>query len=488
MTLYAALSILVLFSLIAAGLYSARQAAGRVVCAGATEQALFSLFGGYDRELLERYGLLLLDGGYGAGRLRPARLLQEVEEEAALILRPTKGTLFGPRSELLGIRMDREQNSITGYVLATDDNGRAFRRQICEVMQKKLGPAGLLFLRDTLEEQENIARAREAAYAEYAIDESGSLPAIPQEEDGDPQEEDGGAEEDETTASAEIPSWFFDPWQTLRGYHAAGVLALVLPDAAAVSAQETEGAELVSRRTLQSGMQMPADGWEGSGEQLLLLEYLVERFPCYTSEKTPQENTLCYRVEYALAGHTSDKENLQEVLLQMVHLRTAVNFLHILRSAPLRSEAEALAELIALLVANPELQPAITLAIEAAWAYGESVRDLQALLHGGKVPLIKGEDAWDLSLAELPFLRLLPPASGEEQTRGLCYEEYLRLLLFRKNADQLTYALMDLVEMDMRSDYPAFRLDACIDALRVELHTAIGQNTYVVERNYGYNQ
>ena len=54
-TVYLSLILLVMLSLIAAGLYSARQAAGRVVLASGTEQALFSLFAQYDRDLFEGY-------------------------------------------------------------------------------------------------------------------------------------------------------------------------------------------------------------------------------------------------------------------------------------------------------------------------------------------------------------------------------------------------------------------------------------------------
>ena len=62
-TTWLSLILLVLLSLITAGLYSARQAAGRVVLASAAEQALFSTFGQYDKDLMDTYGLLFIDGG-----------------------------------------------------------------------------------------------------------------------------------------------------------------------------------------------------------------------------------------------------------------------------------------------------------------------------------------------------------------------------------------------------------------------------------------
>ena len=471
-TVYLSLTLLVLISLIAAGLYGARQAAGRVVTASALEQSLFSLFGQYDRDLMDDFGLLFLDGGYGGGAFLPGKLLEEVETEAVYVLQPKKGTLLASRHDLLGIRSG-EGSSVTGYVLATDDGGRAFRRQVCEITQAKLGPAGIVFLRDRLQEQQEMIAAEKAAFEGYEI--PSSLPAARPAEEGEEQEE------------VSIPSWFFDPLQTLLSMQAAGVLAMTVPNAASVSAAETEPGSLLSNRTKESGMAMPADGWEGSGERMLLMEYLTARFPCYADHA--EGAGLRYQIEFAIGGKSSDRENLQVVLMWLLHVREATNFLHILRSPALKAEADALANVISLLLLQPELQPMISLLVSYAWAYGESILDLQELLAGGKVPLIKGEGAWQLSLWELPLLRLRPAATGTRNASGLDYRDYLRLLLFLQSSEQMTTALMDLVEMHVRTEKgrTTFRLDHCVDALRVELPVQIGRNQYRIERSYGYN-
>ena len=476
-TTYVSLLLLVMFSLIAAGLYSARQAAGRVVAASGTEQALFSLFGQYDRDLYEEYGLLFLDGGYGSGTLQPAKLLEETEEGASYIFSPSKGLLASFNRDPVGVRLRKEEDSITGYVLATDDGGRAFRRQICEIMQNKLGPAGLVFLRQQLENEQQIMTAQEEEYDALSAEaENYTLPEIPQEE--------AGAEE--SPAPVEIPEDLFNPMETVRSMRAAGVLAMVFPQAADISPAETDRGSLVSGRGLESGMNLPADGWEGSGEKILLLEYLAEEFPCYTSEE--KSGALQYQMEYAIAGKYSDRDNLQETLLRLLHVREAANFLHILRDPALRSQAETMADILSILVLSPELSPVIAAAIELAWAYGESILDLRELTAGGKVPLVKDSASWQLSLAGLPFLRFRQ-STGHHNASGLKYEEYLRILLLTKSADSLTASMMDLVEMNIRKERsrPDFRLDCCLDALRVELHTTAGRNEYVIERSFGYN-
>ena len=127
--------------------------------------------------------------------------------------------------------------------------------------------------------------------------------------------------------------------------------------------------------------------------------------------------------------------------------------------------------------------------MKAAWAYGESLLDLRNLLEGKKVPLVKDSAAWQLPLASLIFLRLTGDSHRHTADSGLDYKGYLRLLPLLKNADSLTGSLMDLVEWNVRleKDRPDFRLDTCLDALRVELHAAVGRNSYTIERSYGYN-
>lgn len=488
-TVYLSLSLLLLMSLIAAGLYSARQAAGRVALASGTEQALFSVFGQYDRDLMETYGLLFMDGGYGGSKLLPGHLLHEVEEYAEYILKPSKGLLSFGRDPV-GVRLYDNEDQITGYVLATDDRGRAFRRQVCEIMQKKMGPAGLLLLKQRLDGQQQTLDIQQQDYSTYSADKAEQYYQedrqmfgpryIPMKET---VTEEGTYTEIDTGVLPQIPN----PLDTIHSMRAAGVLSAVLPQAGDISVSEVSALPPVTARTLQNGMNMAADGWEGSGEKLLLLEYLAEHFSCYTSEK--KEKGLQYEIEYAIGGKMSDRENLQEVLLQLLTFREVTNFLHLMRDPIKRQEVDSVANTISLLILTPEAAPGISFALKAAWAYGESILDLRNLMEGQKVPVIKESNTWQLPLSSLIFLRWTGNSFRHTNGRGLDYKGYLRLLLFLKNADSLTGSLMDLVEWHVRleKDRPDFRLDNCLDSLRVELHAAVGSNEYTIERSYGYN-
>lgn len=305
----------------------------------------------------------------------------------------------------------------------------------------------------------------------------------------------GTVQEIDTDALPQIPN----PLSTIYDMQTAGVLRAVMPRSGSVSYRDLSGMPPVTKRNLQKGMNMAADGWEGSGEKLLLLEYLAENFSCYTSgseeneEKNTQKNTqkrgLQYEIEYAVGGKLTDRENLQDVLFQLLLLREATNFLHLMRDPARRQEADSMANIISMLLLVPEAAPAISFAIKAAWAYGESILDLRNLMEGKKVPLIKDSASWQLPLMSLIFIRLTGDSYRHTDGNGLDYKGYLRLLLFLKSADSLAGSLMDLVEWNVRleKDRPDFRLDNCLDALRVELHAAVGRNEYAIERSYGYN-
>ena len=488
-TTYLSLILLVMLSLIAAGLYSARQAAGRVVLASGTEQALFSLFGQYDRDLFEAFGLLFVDGGYGGEALRPGLLLQEVEESAGYILEPKKGLFLAPGRDPVGIRLEEEQDAVTGYVLATDDGGRAFRRQVCEIMQKKLGPAGLLFLKTRLDTQQEILDTQQSVYEdlraeqeEQAAQAEAAALAAQEQAPADPE----NSEAESGTGDATLLPDFANPLEAVRSMQAAGVMAMVRPQASGISAAEMTG-DPVSKRTLQQGMSMVADGWEGSGERILLMEYLAENFSCYTSER--EGNGLQYQVEYAVGGKRTDRENLQEVLLRLLIIREAANFIYLMSDPSKKGEADAVAETISTVILQPELQPAISAALVAAWAYGESILDLRNLLEGEKIALIKDAASWQLPLRALAFMRFTGDTYRHGSESGLGYEEYLRLLLLTRDADSLTRSLMDLTEQRIRTEYgrTGFCMDTCLDALRVELHAAVGRHEYSITRSYGYN-
>ena len=146
------MTLLVMLALIFAGLSSARISARRVVLAAGAEESLYSVFAGYDRDLFDKYGLLFLDASYGGSEADYALVRKEILAYAEPVIMPDQQSLMG--KNLCGLSLNDRDTAITGYVLASDEGGSAFRRQVCEQMREQLGEAGLAFLKNRLQDEQ----------------------------------------------------------------------------------------------------------------------------------------------------------------------------------------------------------------------------------------------------------------------------------------------------------------------------------------------
>ncbi len=459
-TVWLSLILLVLMSVMAAVLYSARGAACRVALASGVEQGLYSLFAQYDRDLYERFGLLLIDGGYGSAELRLGTLLRETEEDILRVIRPV---VYGaPGSDIL--HMDLTGGSVTGYLLATDQGAAAFRHQVCEAAMAGTGDSG------TPDYPGGPESARDMA--DYLLNLRAGFSAE--------------GEEPASGEETEVPEGFVNPLDAVRFLQGQELLFLVLPDQGRVSDAAVPEQDLMSRRVLNRGMGLVPSTAGSAGEQAALLAYLTEMFSCFTDESSGEG--LQYQIEYAVGRHCTDRENLQEALQKLFVIREASNMVYLMSSPSRQEEASRMAAIIAAVMLQPELQPAAAFALKTAWAYGESILDLRTLLNGGRIPMMKDDSTWQLPLNALAGIGTDAP-SGSGCAEGLSYPEYLQILLADENSSSLTAALMDLTEHLMRTERhrPHFRLDNCLEAVELEFEAEAGRQRYHIERRYAYD-
>lgn len=481
-------------SLVLYSIRSVRVADGRVLMASALEQGLYSLFAGYDRDLYQEYGLLFLDGGYGEKDFQPGRLCGEVTDAAEYIVDPGKGR-GGADKTLSGFQITRGE--ITGYLLATDDSGAEFQRQIQQIMTERLGTAGLRMLAAELTQGREIS-GNQGEYWQSA-DAEGALQEYEEQKQAAQTQEpetavsfSGGSKKTallaEKTVDTEenLPEDFQNPIDTIQGCMDMGILSLAVPDPGNLSSYTLDQEKLVSSRTLQRGMGMVPEEESGAFDKLLMLEFLAETFPCYTSGS--QEEGLKYQVEYAIGKKSSDRENLKIVLERLMLIREASNFLYLMTSPVRGAQADQMALTISLMILMPQAQPLISLVLKICWAYGESILDLRTLLKGGKIPLVKNDSTWQLALSGLSDV-LLEPGQGEKSENGMDYTWYLRLLLLAESQESLTGAAMDLTEHNIRVRYkrPEFSLDSCVCAAEIRLTGQADSRQIQITRSYGYD-
>ena len=135
-TVFFALTLSLILSLVCAGLQSVRTASARTQILSSMDIGLYSLFGQYDRTLLEDYDLFFLNASGNGESPDLASVYDNLESYMKPVLRQN------------GQKLSLVQGGFTGYRLATDEGGEVFFRQAVKYMKDTLGARGVQMLID----------------------------------------------------------------------------------------------------------------------------------------------------------------------------------------------------------------------------------------------------------------------------------------------------------------------------------------------------
>lgn len=370
-----------------------------------TEVAVESAFANYNSLLWKEYKLLGCD--YNA------------LEEALIATGNARIVKTGNGINLLQSEID--EVTLCGYTRLTDAGGSAYIHAVSSSMQK-------LYFLDTAKEifnrYEVIKDIKENSNWNISwIEEGLSL----------------GTEAEENTVES-------NPMEEAQHLQSIGILELVVEDTESLSRASFQKADAVSCRALKESknpMVYEVD-WL---DRILFQQYLLENMSNYCNKK--QDRCLEYELEYIIGGTSSDIENLKTVVTQVLSIREMANFLYLMSDVTKVEEAQMLAITLAGVSVNPLIIETVKLGILTAWAFGESILDVRALLQGKKVPLLKSSDTWTLELADIGSLAE-GYATAKESEWGMDYQAYLGiLLLFHQETDMAMHA-MDVQEAAVR--------------------------------------
>jgi len=487
-TVFMSLVLTLVLSLILTSYTAVRAAAGRSELANAADQALFSLFAHYDRDLLDRYDVFFIDGGFGGDSLHMEEACAFLEDAMSYVTEPAKGRITAAKDLIpLSVR----STSVTGYALAADLAGGVFAAQAVESMKETAALWGMELINDHLSVINGSGGAAGAAgeTVESTLS-GGSLGEIIEEcrdSLADPEGSGGGSDGGSVTAPA-VPEDFQNPLDTVAELKRTSLLRLVHPAPDAISGRTCEDSQLLSGRTRRSGMGIidGSDAVFSAGDEIWLNEYIVRHFG---SAVAPENGSgLLYPAEQILKGKNSDSTNLEAVARQLLLVREGINAAHIYRDPALRAEAQAMAVAISSMVLLPEAAGLIEPLLIAAWAFAESLLDVRTLFGGGFVPLVKSASDWQVRLSQIPAMAGNLDAFRKPAPSGLDYTDYLRAFLALESHQKRVSRMCDMVEHEMRnSGKPSFRLDNCLMSLSVEIEArAAGPLTLKAERSASY--
>jgi hypothetical protein len=177
------------------------------------------------------------------------------------------------------------------------------------------------------------------------------------------------------------------------------------------------------------------------------------------------QGALTYELEYLVAGHSADVENMKAVANRILLMRFLVNYQHAITDPGLQSEIQLMAAALAGVLQFPGAEPAVKVLLTAAISYAESLLELRSLLHGKKVALVKNSSNWNLSFSNAPKL-LANKGSVINVSQGVSYKDYLMLFLaIRIKSKTLIYRMMDIMQVNTQLHEPGFLMKDCIFSL-----------------------
>lgn len=465
LTVYLALTMAVLLSLCLALIEGARSNGIRLEAECVMDIGLNSVMAEYHKELFEQYNLFAIDSAYGSGypgKENTALHLQDYIEKNLSVENIFLEDIF--YRDFLA--MSVEDIEIIQVEMLTDGNGAIFRRRAAETIRSDVGL-------DLLEELSGWMQTVE----EYRLNE---WDVMAEKEELDAQLAAYSGMEMQVSENEWQMDTFENPTGLLENIRIQGILSGIIPATVELSSKTIQESNLLTTR-MEAGIINTGNweaevvaNWDEITERFLFQEYLLKYLGRYGAEK--ENAALDYQMEYLIAGSNSDLDNLRNTATLLCFVRAAANATYLLADEEKCAIAGALADLIAALCTQPEIAPILKACLLLAWVYAESLFDTGVLLAGGKIPLLKDDDSWVMSLERALQADVM---SNEDFLEGLGYEDYLRIFMMLMDKDTLTGRAMDMVEADIRltPGNAEFRLDGCYDGIK---------GWALIKSDYGY--
>lgn len=483
-TVFTALLFPVILALLMTLLEAARMSGTQGKARDAGTAAVSSVMAGYNRNLLEDYGLLFYDGSFNGSSISFEKLEDEFKYYATENLRDD---FHSPGGSLFPAYVS--QVSTQNIVCATDYRGDVFIRsaldffkydavgEVIELLEKEINEMGegdsakSSAQRDTDSLMTTDWNAMFTSAAKPKATQMKQISVLgeeePSKEPPEDEQDDTGQENENPSENDEDPSMKHEidlaylrdqisesPIGAAAESKAKGWLKLVIPRNRTVSNAVMDQSDAPSKTAVdERKLTAEVSFWERASKRVLFGEYVLENYTNFLDES--DKAGMRYQVEYILYGKEKDSQNLETALNRIMWIREGMNLLYLLSSDE-RSRAKDLATAMFSWTENAVIVELATVALLAAWAYAEAIVDVRALLKGKKVVFIKDEESWQLGFDHMLEFFKNGALDAKETDEGITYTDYLRILLYLSDLSDDAYHAMDLIQEEIRQTYDSF--------------------------------
>lgn len=212
-------------------------------------------------------------------------------------------------------------------------------------------------------------------------------------------------------------------------------------------------------------------GSESSADKLKYIYYADKVLASYVDSKY---NTVHYGLEYLIAGKETEKENLAYVVRRLLIIRTLVNMAYVSTNTIFQSKSLATATAIVGFTGIAPLITATQWLVLTILAFEEACIDVTALLAGKKVPLVKSPADFKMKYEEICSVshnffkrkaKSYKKAGEGNISPGISYKQYLLLLQVLVPKQKLKNRIIDIIQFDLRKRFnQTFEFRDCICA------------------------
>lgn len=526
-SVYACAMLCVFLLLITTVLQGIRIWEGKAKARQALSGAVDSIKGDYQPDLFRRYHLFVLDKTYyGRGE---GYLEERVKEYLEYNLNPEKSLYDYQIQDVM----------LAESVSLTEDELAGFRQQIQDYMEMKFPVQVAEELMEKLEwneleNQQNTLQEEWSSIADANTDSAMDSEPVAAEFSGITAEDIGLLGIEDLLKEQGITEWnnltvedllgmdnleaLVDPRKAMEEITEEGILYVVMPEQVmSVSREEIPLADLPSAAAGTNGLAdwvnpFPIQGLQGLSQwnlnaftydndvsnvgmqELYGIMYALDSFQHAgqqsedTGEKTQEavegiteQNVLEYEIEYLIAGHGSDYENMTEIAERLAAMRFVPNAIYAFSDETMKEGALVFATLILAPEGLAAAAEPVSYVLLACWAYGESLLDVKALLQGETVPVMKDKNTWQLSLNGIQNIAT-EAGNGCEIEQGLDYEAYLMLMLASMPDSELKYyRMLDIMQLNIQADIPGFKLENCVYEFQLQSEITEGKYVWYME-------